>query len=57
MARDSFVTLRRLGEDSIKAVAFLPLLLALIIAYFRDLKRSLLGFLGKSEPPAPTTQA
>ncbi len=57
MKRDSFVRWRKLGESGLQVVAFLPLILALVLTYFRDVKRSLLGLLGRGEPPAPAANA
>lgn len=57
MARDSFAQWRKLGESALQVVGFLPLLLALGLTYFRDMKRALFGLFGRGEPPTPATSA
>jgi serine/threonine protein kinase len=50
--KDGFATVRAIGEKTVPTVAFLPLLLSVVIAFHKDLRRQLAALLGRGEPPA-----
>ena len=37
--RDRFATLRAIGEQSVPAIAFIPLILALVVSFHQEVKR------------------
>jgi hypothetical protein len=43
---------RAIGEKTVPTIAILPLLLSVVIAFHKDLRRQLAALLGRDEPPA-----
>jgi eukaryotic-like serine/threonine-protein kinase len=50
--KDGFASVRAIGEKTVPTIAFLPLLLSVVIAFHKDLRRQLAALLGRGEPPA-----
>jgi serine/threonine protein kinase len=53
IARDRFATLRSIGEQSVPAISFIPLLFSLIVSFHKDMKKYVTQLLGRGEPAAP----
>ncbi|HEY0990917.1 MAG TPA: hypothetical protein VGD80_27875, partial [Kofleriaceae bacterium] len=49
--KDGFASVRAIGEKTVPTIAFLPLLLSVVIAFHKDLRRQLAALLGRGEPP------
>jgi hypothetical protein len=60
ISKDRFATIRSIGERSVPAISFIPLLLTLISGFHKDIRRFIAGLFGRradpppSDPPAPT---
>src|SRR6185503_6090185 len=54
--KDGFASVRAIGEKTVPTIAFLPLLLSVVIAFHKDLRRQLAALLGRGEPPAPPAE-
>jgi hypothetical protein len=57
IAKDPFAAVRMIGEKAVPTIAWVQLLLSVIIAFHKDLKRSVLQLMSyrqRSEAPEPT---
>lgn len=52
--KDRFAAIRAIGEKSVPAISFIPLILALIVSFHREVKKYLGQLFGRDDGPSPT---
>jgi tRNA A-37 threonylcarbamoyl transferase component Bud32 len=54
--KDRFAAIRAIGEKSVPAISFIPLILALIVSFHREVKKYVGQLFGRDGGPSPTVQ-